>query len=256
MPAEALQPPQGRARLILDRRRPSPVRDAQLARLETVGELSAAFVHDFNNLLTVITGYAELLACELEPGPMRDAAREIRTAADRAASVSARLLDFVRPLADAGAPAIIDAGAIIASLRPLASRLAGADHPIMLKLDRRSLPVAIETRDLELAVLNLVINARHASPDGLPIVIGAERAAGPDGPGVTIFVADRGPGVPPNMRERIFEPFFTTRADEGGTGLGLAIVRRTARRWNGDARVRANRGGGARFEVRLPLAEG
>jgi two-component system, NtrC family, sensor histidine kinase HydH len=105
-------------------------------------------------------------------------------------------------------------------------------------------------------VLNLVINARHASPDGAPVVIGAERAAGVDGPCVTVFVADRGPGVPPILRERIFEPFFTTRADQGGTGLGLAIVRRTARRWHGDARVRANRGGGARFEVRLPLAEG
>jgi two-component system, cell cycle sensor histidine kinase and response regulator CckA len=255
MPAEASMPRRGKGTVVLDRRRPSPARDAQLARLETVGELSAAFVHDFNNLLTVIAGYAELLATELEPGPTREAAHQIRLAADRAADVSARLLQFVQPTASVGTSGVLDAGATVASLRLLATRLAGADHPVILKLDRRPLPLRMDARDLELAVLNLIINARHASPPGSPLVIGAERGTSPDGPVATVFVADRGPGVPPGLRERVFEPFFTTRAEQGGTGLGLAIVQRTAQRWNGEARVRAHRGGGARFELRFPLAE-
>ena len=246
---------EGTSSVVLDRRRPSTARDVHLARLETVGELSAAFVHDFNNLLTVIAGYAELLSAELEPGPAQEAAREIRLAADRASDVSERLLAFVRPASSIPSMTVVDAGATVASLRPLFVRLIGPDHPLVMKLDRRPLPVHIDPRDLELAVLNLIINARHASPEGAAIAVGVERVRSDESLHAMVWVADRGPGVPPALRERIFEPFFTTRGDEGGTGLGLAIVRHTARRWDGTARVRAHRGGGARFELRFPLVE-
>ncbi|HYJ33522.1 MAG TPA: ATP-binding protein [Candidatus Binatia bacterium] len=230
-------------------------------KLEAVGQLAGGIAHDFNNILTVVIGYADLLLTRLKPDdPNRRAVEEIHKGGDRAASLTRQLLAFSRR--SPAQPRLVDLGASIRDLMPMLQRLAGEDIGFDLDVTPGLGPVRVDPSQLEQVIVNLVVNARDAMPDGGTLRIAVDRAevataqvlAEPDlvaGSYVRLRVADTGSGIDTEALEHIFEPFFTTKGPGRGTGLGLATVYGIVRQHRG--RVSAsNRDPGAEFEILLP----
>ncbi len=232
------------------------------ATLERQREFVADASHELRTPLTSILANLELLQEELErPGGLRDKddAAEIAGSALRSSQRMRRLVGDLLLLARADAgrrerPQMVD----LAEVAREAAREAGAiggDHPLTLDLPEEPGLATVEggRDDLHRLVLNLVENAFLHTPSGTPVVASVRR----DGDRVRLEVADRGPGVPPEQRDRVFERFARTESDRStvsGTGLGLAIVRAVAEAHGGSATVRDAEGGGALFEIDLPVA--
>jgi PAS domain S-box-containing protein len=235
----------------------------QAQKMEAIGQLAGGVAHDFNNLLTVIRGNTELLL--MMEGKLSDQAKEflrqITSASDRAANLARQLLAFGRKQIMQARPLRLDQ--VITDLTKMLGRLIGA--PIQLHLSSApDLPfVHADAGMIEQVLMNLVINARDAMPDGGELFVELASATisepqarahpeGRSGAFVCLTVRDTGSGITPENLRRIFEPFFTTKAVGRGTGLGLATVYGIIKQHQGWVEVESVPGNGTTFRVYLP----
>ncbi len=237
----------------------------QAQKLEAIGSLAAGVAHDFNNLLSVILSYSELLAAELkESDPMRADLREIQTAGLLAVTLTRRLLAFGRQ--QVLQPKVVDLCAIIIGLETMLGRLAGEDVEIVTDLAEECGKVSVDPGQIEQVVMNLVVNARDAMPDGgkLSIVaaevlldeeFAAARLGATAGPHVLLSVNDTGIGMDEATRARMFEPFFTTKEPGKGTGLGLATVFGIVKQSGGIIEVLSEPKRGTTVNIYLPMVD-
>lgn len=236
---------------------------AQAQKMEAIGQLTGGVAHDFNNLLTIIIGNLSTL----RERPAVDAAHTellepALQAARRGAELVQSLLSFSRqqPLQ----PVAVDVGQRVAALETLIRRSLPASIQFVSRLPRQALLSRVDPGQLESALLNFVLNARDAMPDGgrLTLRVRAGRLSGaraeeqelPPGPYVHIEVSDTGSGMDADTRRRVFEPFFTTKGFGRGSGLGLAMVYGFARQSGGTVWVRSAPGKGSTFTLLLPPA--
>jgi signal transduction histidine kinase len=224
---------------------------ARQARFEAIAQLTAGMAHDFNNLLTVVQGSLELLLEDLPPGTRgRDYAANALLCAERGAALTGQLLAYSRRQLLHLQPEDLDAR--LRELLPLVRATVGDRIEVVLETDGALPPCRTDIAQLTTAVLNLAANARDAMPDGGRLLLQTARA--PDAPDqVLLRVRDTGSGIPPELGDRIFEPYFTTKAL--GAGLGLAMVQGFVHQSGGSLRVEVAPGGGALFELRLPVAD-
>lgn len=231
------------------------------ARLEAVGQLAGGVAHDFNNLITIIKGYSELLLCQLDPGdPSAKYAEEVRRAGDRAASLTRQLLAFSRR--QLLQPQAVDLNLVVGGLHNMLKVLIG-EHIEIATQPGAGLPkVMADPGQVEQVIMNLVVNARDAMPDGGRIEVktatvqvnettAASHEAQP-GRYVRLSVADTGCGMDAATLKQIFQPFFTTKEVGKGTGLGLAIVYGVTKQSGGFVEVESQVGKGSSFHVYLP----
>ncbi len=232
-------------------------------KLEAVGRLAGGVAHDFNNMLTAIKSYSELLRDALEVGDERRAdAEEITKAADRAAVLTRQLLAFGRR--QILEPHVLDVNRTVSEVQQMLRRLLVGDVVFVTDLSPDLWTVMADAGQLEQVLINLVVNSRDAMPDGGTLTIRTENAevrqkragGGPDTmpPGcyVRLSVSDTGMGIDAETRGRIFEPFFTTKESGKGTGLGLATVYGIVRQSAGYVDVESTIGEGTTFSVYLP----
>ncbi|NNU82037.1 PAS domain S-box protein [Halovulum dunhuangense] len=238
----------------------------QAQRLEVVGQLTGGVAHDFNNLLTIILGNAELLEEALGGQPaLQKLARMSLDAADRGAALTSQLLAFSRrqPLA----PKIIDVANLILGMDGLLRRTLPENIDMEIVNASDLWQIEADAAQLESALLNLIVNARDAMPNGGWLTIEATNtvldndyiATEPDvrqGQYVVIVVTDTGHGIPHDILGRIFEPFFTTKGVGKGSGLGLSMVYGFVKQSGGHVRVYSEPGEGTAFKLYFPRAQG
>jgi signal transduction histidine kinase len=244
---------------------PSEENLLQTQRWEAVGRLAGGVVHDFNNLLTGVMLYCDLLLSSLDARDRRRRyADEIRSAIVQATALVGQLLVFARP--QAAPPRLLYLNEIALAMRELLSRLIGENIELDLHLDSGLGAVKIDQAQAQQILLNLVLNARDALPDGGRITIetsncGFQPVAGtvqqkifPTFPCVLLAVADNGHGMSAETRQRLFEPFFTTKNAGKGTGLGLTTVRSIVTTNQGLIHFESESGRGTRVMILLPRA--
>jgi signal transduction histidine kinase/CheY-like chemotaxis protein len=243
-------------------------------RLESIGRLAGGIAHSFNNLLAAVGFHVDLLLERTGSEEFRRRhGEEIRKAADRAAMLARQLLAFSRK--QVLQPERVRVGQAVASMLPMLRRLIGEHIELTTDIGGETGAVNADFGQLEQVILNLVVNARDAMPDGGRLVLrvatgententenaapgaaGAPRAAVglelPPGPYVELTVSDTGCGMTPEVKAKLFEPFFSTKAPDKGTGLGLATVHGIVRQSGGDIRVDTEPGKGSSFHVFLP----
>ena len=238
----------------------------QSQKLESVGQLTGGVAHDFNNLLTVILNNAEGLeeALAAQP-PLRDLASMTIQAAERGAELTSRLLAVARR--QALTPTVLDLGALVWNLRPLLRRTLAEDIEIKIFAPAKLWMVEADAGQVEVALLNLAINARDSMPDGGKLVIRLDNVAEGKAPPtgdlgirrscVRLAVLDTGQGMPKAVVSRAFEPFFTTKPVGKGSGLGLSMVYGFVKQTGGEAKIRSAPGKGTTVELFFPsLAQG
>ncbi len=231
----------------------------QSDKMQALGTLAGGVAHDFNNLLTAILGSLELAAPKVSDLPrVQRLIENARGAAERGASLTKRLLSFSRAH-DLQARAT-DVNVLIQGMSDLFGRSLGGLVNVRTELSD-DLPAAqVDPGQLELAVLNLCINARDAMPEGGAITVSTRRLSITDDPEIAdgdylgIGVADAGTGIPDEILRRVCEPFFTTKAVGQGTGLGLAMVFGLAQQSRGRLSIESEVGRGTRVELALPFA--
>jgi PAS domain S-box-containing protein len=228
----------------------------QAQKVEALGRLAGGVAHDFNNRLTVIMSYAELLLRQLpEPSVLRAHAEHVLESAQRASDLTRRLLAYGRR--QVLNPQVFDLNAVIERMRHLLERLTGDDVTLSIALgtDR---PILADPGQIEQVILNLVMNARDAMPKGGPLLLETRNAKGPGAYGaesVELIVRDSGVGIPEDVLPRIFEPFFTTKEPGRGTGLGLSTVEGIVLQSGGTVRVASQIGVGTEFTIVLPRGD-
>jgi PAS domain S-box-containing protein len=236
----------------------------QSQKMETVGRLAGGVAHDFNNLLTVILGNAGL-ALERSDAHTRDALTDIVGAAERAAGLTRQLLAFSRK--QVLQPSVINLNDVLNGIEKMLRRLLAETIELQAIKDASLWAVKVDPTQVEQVIVNLVVNARDAMPDGGRVVletanveIGSEQSNRrtidvPAGSYVRLSVADTGIGMDEATRTHIFEPFFTTKGGEKGTGLGLATVYGIVRQSCGYLTVESEPEKGSTFSVFLPRVE-
>src|SRR6266516_2486758 len=234
----------------------------QAQKMEAIGQLAGGVAHDFNNVLTAISGNAELLQEALPAGdPKREHIEEIRSAAGRAESLTRQLLAFSRQ--QVLQPRVLEPNRVVAGMEKMLRRLIGEDIDLVCVLPADVGRVVADPSQIEQVILNLAVNARDAMPTGGKLTIesgNAEfdaayaRAHAPAVPGrfVMLAVSDSGAGMSPEVQARVFEPFFTTKAPGKGTGLGLATVYGIVKQSGGFIWVYSEPGQGTTFKIELP----
>ena len=241
---------------VAERTRELAETDAQLRqaqKMEAVGRLAGGIAHDFNNTLVIIIGYTELLLTRLpDDAPTRTELLEIRAAAQRAEALTAQLLAIGRH--DSGQQTNFDLGELLQRIHGTLQRIIGEEITIALNPPSSKLPLWGDRERLLQALLNLIINARDAMPDGGTLTIRAQQEQRDGVEGARIDVLDTGIGIPEDIRERIFEPFFTTKPTGKGSGLGLALVYTTVRQAGGTIDVSSTPDEGTTFSIWLPLS--
>jgi len=234
-------------------------------KMEAVGRLAAGVSGDFNNMLTVISGYADLLRADFAPGThARKFLDEIIYAGERAIGLTRHLLTFSRGLA--AQPRLVDLNALIKGMDPMLRRLLGQNIELALLPGPELGQVNADPAQLEQVVVNLASNARDAMPSGGKLVIETanadldESGSAPLGirPGsyVMLAVSDTGVGMDAETRSRLFEPFFTTKGPGIGAGLGLATVYGAIKQAEGEVTVYSQPNCGTIFEIYLPRVLG
>ena len=236
----------------------------QAQRMEAVGRLASGIAHDFNNLLTAIHGHAQFLLEDL-PGqsPSIGDAEEILRSADRAAALTSQLLAFSR--GQTMQPQTIDLNKAVTAMERLLRRVITENIELRTDLDPKLAPVCADPSQIEQVLVNLVVNARDAMPDGGTVTIETSNAAlaatlqarhEEVGPGkyVLLSVTDTGIGMDAVTQEHIFEPFFTTKDAGRGTGLGLSTVYGIVRQSGGHIFCYSEPGQGTTFKIYLPTA--
>jgi signal transduction histidine kinase/CheY-like chemotaxis protein len=225
----------------------------QSRKLEAIGQLTGGVAHDFNNLLMVVAGGLRLL--ERNPDAERKAKlmEGMRHAVDRGASLTRQLLAFARR--QTLKPESVDLHRQMAGMRELLDRSLRADILIDMNVPEDLWPVRTDPAQLELAVLNLAVNARDAMPNGGVLTISAENAPSAQGDCVRLMVRDTGTGIPPENLARVLEPFFTTKEKGRGSGLGLSQVYGFATQSGGAMTIESEVGQGTQINLLLPRAE-
>ncbi|HVS01416.1 MAG TPA: ATP-binding protein [Thermoanaerobaculia bacterium] len=237
----------------------------QVQKMDAVGRLAGGVAHDFNNLLTAINGYAELLLLQLPAdSPARKDAEEIRRAGDRASALTRQLLAFSRR--QALEPRVVDLNAMVGGMQAMLRGISGREVVVATRLAPRPGRVRADPGQLEQVILNLVVNARDALPDGGTITLETAdvdlgREAVGDDPGtrpgryVMLAVRDDGTGMDETTLAHLFEPFFTTKEKGKGTGLGLSTVYGIVKQSEGLIAVDSQPGRGSAFRVYLPRVD-
>jgi PAS domain S-box-containing protein len=230
----------------------------QAQKMESIGQLTGGVAHDFNNLLSVLSSGLEVLALQRgESGDSRTI-ESMRRAVDRGARLTQQLLAFARqqPLQ----AETRNLNRVITGFEPVLRRAGNTNIEFEVDLDRKAHSAVIDSARLESALLNLVVNARDAMPDGGRIVISTrnvtlghhEAGSLPAGDYVRIAVSDTGTGMPPEVVSRAFEPFFTTKEVGKGTGLGLSQVYGFIKQSDGDVVIESKPGEGTTIAIYLP----
>jgi two-component system, cell cycle sensor histidine kinase and response regulator CckA len=234
----------------------------QSQKMEAIGQLAGGVAHDFNNLLTVINGYSQFIVDSLEPSdPLRQDAQEILAAGDRAATMTRQLLAFSRR--QGLEMRVLDLNDVLEGVGKMLPRLIGEHISVDMRLAPDLGYVRADPGQTEQVIINLVVNARDAMPDGGTLVIETANAPFPgernraqpavqEQEYVRLSVRDTGCGMSPEVQEHLFEPFFTTKAPGSGTGLGLSTVYGIVRQSSGEIVVESTEGVGTTFEMYLP----
>jgi len=231
----------------------------QSQKMEALGQLTGGIAHDFNNLLTVVVGGLDIIVKRAEEEKLRRYAENALAAAERGARLTGQLLAFSRVQRLEVTPTYV--APLIQNMRPLLRNVLGPGIEKRFDLDEALMPVMADPTQLEVAVLNLAINARDAMPEGgvLSFVSKPVRVTGDpdveDGEYIELTISDTGPGMPPEVLERAFEPFFTTKEVGKGTGLGLSMVYGMARQSGGTARIESAPGKGTAVKLLFRKAD-
>ena len=237
----------------------------QAMKMEAVGRLAGGVAHDFNNLLTVIMGYSELLLQKVgKESPMHRDVEEIKRAGERASSLTQQLLAFSRK--QIIEPKVVRLDLLVADMQAMLIRLIGEDIALQATTGKSLGSVKVDPGQFQQILMNLVVNARDAMPDGGRIVIEAANVDLDEGycavhpyivPGrfVMLSVSDTGHGMSEEVKAHIFEPFFTTKERGRGTGLGLATAYGMVKQSGGSIEVYSEAGIGTTFKIYLPHVE-
>ena len=221
----------------------------QAQKMEAVGRLAGGVAHDFNNILSVVLGTSAAILDELEPrAPLRPEIEAIRNAGERAGALTRQLLAFSRQ--QIVAPRVVDLAEVVAGVESLLRRLVDGGVTLLVARPAAAAPVLADPGQLEQVLVNLVVNARDAMPDGGTLTI--ETAVAADD--VVLAVSDSGHGMDEATRARIFEPFFTTKEAGKGTGLGLSTVYGIVTQSGGHVSVESAPGAGTTFTLHFPRA--
>ena len=237
----------------------------QAQKMEAVGRLAGGVAHDFNNMLTVITGRAHILLSRLRPGePVHRDVELIQKTSQRAVALTSQLLAFSRK--QVVQPRIVDLGGLVAELAPMLQRMIGEDVELAVGPVEGSGRVKVDPGQMQQVLMNLAVNARDAMPDGGRVAVAirdveVDQAAAlglpglAPGPYVTLEVSDTGSGMSAETAAHIFEPFFTTKEQGKGTGLGLSTVYGIVEQSRGHIAVRSELGAGTTFTIHLPRVD-
>lgn len=237
----------------------------QAQKMESVGHLAAGIAHDFNNLLTAINIYSEEALRECAPGTrIHDDLQEVHAAGRRAAALTRQLLIFSRKQFSELVP--LHLPEVLERIFPMLRRLIGENIDLISDVEPSLPSIQGDENNLEHVVLNLVVNARDALPNGGEIrlslrqteIATTQAARHPEaraGRFLVLGVADNGSGIPPEIQEQVFEPLFTTKGSGKGTGLGLSTVRTIVGQHKGWVELTSSPGAGALFEIFLPVAD-
>lgn len=234
----------------------------QSQKLEAVGSLAGGVAHDFNNLLTVIGGYSQMLMQQMGPSdPNYGSLEEIARASDRAAALTRQLLAFSRK--QILEPKILNLNAIVLDMEKMLQRLLPANIEMVAALNEDIGQIKADPGQIEQVLLNLVVNARDAMPEGGRLVVKTGNTDLDEtycrshtdvsaGPYVVLTVSDTGSGMSAETQTRVFEPFFTTKEVGKGTGLGLSTVLGIVQQSGGTVGIYSEVGSGTTFRVYLP----
>ena len=237
----------------------------QAQKMESIGRLAGGVAHDFNNMLSIILGYGEIVLRELKPqDPLVEKVKEILDAGTRSAALTRQLLAFSRK--QTLQPEIIDLNAVVRNLEKMLRRLIGEDVRLELSLARDLAPVMADPGQIEQVIMNLAVNARDAMPQGGRLSFETRNAELDDlfaathhgtvaGKYVMLAVSDTGSGMEKEILGKIFEPFFTTKEKGKGTGLGLATVYGIVKQSGGSIWAYSEVGQGTSFKIYLPQVE-
>jgi signal transduction histidine kinase/ActR/RegA family two-component response regulator len=230
----------------------------QAQKLEALGRLTGGVAHDFNNALMVVSNNAYLLARTVT-GAAASQVQSIQRAVDSATKLTRQLLAFSRR--QALVPETVDLAQKLPAARALLAPVLGGQVKLEIAVQQGTRPITVDMAELELALLNLAINARDAMPDGGSLTIVACNAREPlpprlaGRPAVAVQACDSGPGIPPELLTKVFEPFFTTKPVGQGTGLGLSQVYGLCERAGGVATIHNEAGRGAAITLYFPAAD-
>ena len=234
---------------------------AEAQKMDALGQLTGGVAHDFNNLLMIVSGHIQLLKKQVAgDAKSTRAAEAIELAAQRGASLTRQLLTFSRR--QRVNPSAIALSEQIESFREVLASGVGGGERLGVHIPAATWPVKVDVSEFEIALVNLVVNARDAMPEGGMVTITADNLVLDPSPGetgvsrevVALTVADAGVGIPEDVLPRIFEPFFTTKPVGKGTGLGLSQVYGFARQAGGSVKVESVVGKGTRVTMYLPRA--
>jgi len=237
----------------------------QAQKMEAVGRLAGGIAHDFNNLLTAIIGYSHFILAQLAPDdPAREDVLNIRTAGERAATLTNQLLSFSRR--QVVAPRVLDLNGAVRNIEGILQRMMGEDVRLETRLSPQIGPVKMDPVQVEQVIMNLAVNARDAMPQGgvftiatAPVHISAAQARHyvdlHAGAYVELTVRDTGVGMDDAVKAHLFEPFFTTKEPGKGTGLGLSTVYGIIRQADGHIYAESQPGHGATFRIYIPCTD-
>ena len=237
----------------------------QAHKIEAVGRLASGVAHDFNNILTVITGHSELLLRQLDADdPRRKNAEQIEKAAYRAAALTRQLLTFSRK--QVIEPRVLKLNAIILNIEKMLRRLIGEDIEFCTVLDSAAGHIKADPGQIEQVIMNLAVNARDAMPNGGKLTVTTANTTldknqlnnFPDlcaGDYVMLTIADTGTGMSEEVKAHLFEPFFTTKPPGKGTGLGLATCFGIVKQNTGHINVHSELGRGTTFKIYFPQVQ-
>jgi two-component system, cell cycle sensor histidine kinase and response regulator CckA len=235
---------------------------AQAHKMDAIGRLAGGVAHDFNNILTTILGYSELILRRADADTrVRDNAQEIRKAADRAASLTRQLLAFSRK--QTLQPQVLDLNTIVTEMDKMLRRLISETIHLDLRIDPGLWRATADPGQIQQVIMNLAVNARDAMPSGGALTIETanvtldehyvrEHTDACAGEHVLLAISDTGVGISAEVKEHLFEPFFTTKEIGQGTGLGLATCYGIVKQSGGHINVYTELGRGTTFKVYLP----
>jgi hypothetical protein len=266
--ANPMRDPEGEDRIVAYRLDISDWREAERAledsqeklrqaqKMEAVGRLAGGIAHDFNNILTSIGGFADLLLLEAgDDGDRRADLEQIRAGTDRAARLTRQLLAFGRK--QVLQPRILDLNEVLAGLEPMLRRIVPERVCFLTDPDPEATTILADASQVEQVLMNLVVNAVDAMPDGGSLRVSTRGVRDGDGARrARLTVLDTGVGMDPEIREMAFEPFFTTKGPGEGSGLGLATVYGIVAQSGGTVGLLSRPGRGTVVRIEFPAADG